>query len=424
MGTGYTRQSAANMISGNTILAADHNAELNQVQAAFNGTTGHNHDGTTGNGAKISLTGSVVDTLPIESGGTGAITASAARTNLGLAIGSNVQAYDAGLQSIAGLTTAADRMIYTTAADAYATTALTPFGRTILDDLDAAAVRTTLGLGSIATLNSINDANWSGTDLAVANGGTGASDATTARTNLGLGNVDNTSDLNKPVSTDQQEAINTAQTMAITIAAPPGAVMTFATASIPSGWLACNGAAVSRTTYAALYTALGGAASPFGQGNGTSTFNVPDLEDEFVRGASGTRAVGSVQTDDIKSHTHTATSSSDSHTHTGTTSSDSHSHTGTTASSGSHTHTVSGQRGGGWNSGGTLAFGAWDTPTADSAATSSSGAHTHTFTTSTDTHSHTFTTSSDSHNHTITVNSTGGTETRPRNIALRYCIKY
>lgn len=77
--------------------------------------------------------------------------AATARTNLGLVIGTNVQAYSAGLQSLAGLTTVADRMVYTTASDTYATTTLTSFARTLLDDTSAAAARTTLGLGTAAT---------------------------------------------------------------------------------------------------------------------------------------------------------------------------------------------------------------------------------------------------------------------------------
>jgi hypothetical protein len=79
--------------------------------------------------------------------------AATARTNLGLAIGTNVQAYDAGLLSIAGLTTTADRGIYTTASDTYAVFTLTSAGRAILDDADATAQRTTLGLGTAAVVN-------------------------------------------------------------------------------------------------------------------------------------------------------------------------------------------------------------------------------------------------------------------------------
>lgn len=79
---------------------------------------------------------------PIVAGGTGASTAAAARTALG------VQASDAGLTSIAGLTTAADKMIYTTASDTYAVTDLTAAGRALLDDADAAAMVATLGISS------------------------------------------------------------------------------------------------------------------------------------------------------------------------------------------------------------------------------------------------------------------------------------
>jgi hypothetical protein len=92
--------------------------------------------------------------LAIADGGTGASTAANARTNLGVAIGSDVQAYDAGLTSIAALTTAADKMVYTTASDVYATTDLTAFARTLLDDATQGAMQTTLGVDPAGTDNS------------------------------------------------------------------------------------------------------------------------------------------------------------------------------------------------------------------------------------------------------------------------------
>lgn len=134
MGTGYTRQSAASIVTSEVINAAPLNDEFNAIKDAFDGSTGHSHDGTIGEGPQINLTNAVSGALPIANGGTGGTSGATALTNL-----------DAGVGSIAGLTTAADKMIYTTASDTYATTDLTSFARTLLDDADAATARATLG---------------------------------------------------------------------------------------------------------------------------------------------------------------------------------------------------------------------------------------------------------------------------------------
>jgi microcystin-dependent protein len=146
-----------------------------------------------------------------------------------------------------------------------------------------------------------------------------------------------------------------------TLLVPTGAVMPFAMNSAPSGWLAADGSAVSRTTYSALWMALGTTSSPYGQGDGSTTFNLPDLRGYFVRGvgtnSDGTAAgtFGAKQADDLKSHTHEVDMS------------------------GSNGPMAAGPAGNG--------------PAPRYSTTGITGA-------------------------------TGGTETRPRNIAMLYCIKF
>jgi len=93
---------------------------------------------------------------------------------------------------------------------------------------------------------------------------------------------------------------------------PTGSVFALATTTVPSGYLECDGSAVSRTTYADLFAAI---STTFGAGNGSSTFNLPNLQGEFIRGWDNGRGVddsrtfGSAQADEIKSHLHTYTRS-------------------------------------------------------------------------------------------------------------------
>jgi len=73
-------------------------------------------------------------------------------------------------------------------------------------------------------------------------------------------------------------------------AGPAGVIIPFAGTSVPTGYLLCNGAAVSRTNYANLFAAIG---TLYGAGDGSTTFNLPDARDRVLQGASGWHSVGS-----------------------------------------------------------------------------------------------------------------------------------
>lgn len=143
------------------------------------------------------------------------------------------------------------------------------------------------------------------------------------------------------------------------IAMPPGVVVPFAAISVPAGFLAANGDLVSRSTYNKLFAVIG---TTYGAGDGSTTFKLPDLRGEFIRGLDSGRgidtgrSIGTSQSDQLKSHT----------------------------------HNVYVEHADDFN------FGAAVTGTDTSSGTREASK----------------------------ITATGGTETRPRNVALLYCIKY
>lgn len=185
---------------------------------------------------------------------------------------------------------------------------------------------------------------------------------------------------------------------------PVGTVLMWAGASdaVPSGYLLCDGAAVSRTEYAALFSTLGTA---FGVGDGSTTFSLPDLRARFVFGANSTYTRG--ETGGEVNHTLTA-SEMPVHSHS---CSDGGSHTHTMESGGEHTHlsgasgTISVSKGDGTSGTSTVGKGG----TAD---TGSAGLHTHELGTASD--------------HTHSIGNVGGGNAHnnmPPYIALAYIIR-
>lgn len=243
---------------------------------------------------EIDLTTDVTGVLPIANGGTDADNAIDARDNLGLEIGVDIQAYDADLEDIANLTPADGNFIvgngseWTTESGSTARTSLgaqtqdagldalaafntngiivqtannTFAGRTLTGTTNRVTVTngsgvsgdpvvdissSYIGQSSINTVGTITTGVWNGTDVAIADGGTGSSTAIGALVNLGL---------------------------------PVGIILPYGGSTAPSGWLFCYGQDISRTTYASLFSIF---STTYGSGDGSTTFNLPDLRGRVV----------------------------------------------------------------------------------------------------------------------------------------------
>lgn len=168
---------------------------------------------------------------------------------------------------------------------------------------------------------------------------------------------------------------------AVTSSVPVSTIIAIADGVVPTGFLEYNGATISRSTYSGLFSKIG---TLYGAGDGSTTFKIPDLRGEFIRGfdngrgVDSGRTIGSSQAGAYESHTHT----------------------GSTNSTGDHIHTV--PKGEGYASGTSQYFGNSSATSAGTRNTGSAGAH----------------------SHTVTIGASGSTETRPRNIAMMFCIKY
>ena len=185
---------------------------------------------------------------------------------------------------------------------------------------------------------------------------------------------------------------------------PAGTIVQWPGATAPANWLLCQGQAVSRTTYASLFAAIG---VQYGAGDGTTTFNLPNLKGRVAVGLDSSQTEFDTLGETGGAKTHTLLSAEmPSHTHTGTTvSGGAHTHTGTTSTNGDHTHQIHEEYGATGNSGyypgnGYYAqIANWNAGTQylTSWPINSAGNHNHTFTTD----------SSGAHTHTFTTDSTG-----------------
>ncbi|WP_152219720.1 phage tail protein [Pseudomonas sp. SCB32] len=236
----------------------------------------------------------------------------------------------------------------------------------------------------------------------------------TTKVDVGLGNLPNAK--SDDPDSDSSDVLATTKALkamrALVDSAQVGLVGMFPMGTPPAGWLRANGAAVSRTVFAALFARIGTA---YGPGDGSTTFNLPDYRGLFPRfwddgrGIDAGRGLGTFQDGAIQSHGHTARSDG----------SGAHTHNAWTAVAGEHAHYVRTGR----VTPDSIDWSGYEEPRNlvnygedgyNDKLTSSGGSHNHQV--GVDAVAH--------HSHTITVDPTGGGETRPRNIALLACIKY
>jgi microcystin-dependent protein len=166
----------------------------------------------------------------------------------------------------------------------------------------------TLPAGNPVIPNTLIESNWANPtmdDIAAALTGSLPRDGSAPMTGLLTLSADAPTQSRHAISKGYLE-----QFLAYATGMPIGSVVAYAGASIPTGFFECNGQTVSRTTYADLFATIG---TIYGAGNGVDTFNVPDMRDEFIRGKSAARAVGSKQAGSFASHTHTYSDPKHSH---------------------------------------------------------------------------------------------------------------
>ena len=172
-----------------------------------------------------------------------------------------------------------------------------------------------LPAGNPVVTNTVISSTWANTtltDLANAMTGSVAADGQTPMTgplNLNSNKIANVTDptLDQDAATkayvDAADAILTAAIAAVS-SVPTGTINMWPTASAPTGYLLCQGSAVSRATYAALFAIIG---TTFGVGDGTTTFNLPNYTNRMPYGATVGTTGGSADAV-VVSHTHTASS--------------------------------------------------------------------------------------------------------------------